>query len=388
MEWSRRVVVRLLLVGIWAVSLLALAFPATAQAQGGNGSFHVVQAGETLRDIAHNAGTDAGTLIALNGLPNGDVIYVGQQLVLPGGAAANDNWQNNDNPPSSSGGPNNGPSYTEQGNQSQNWQQPQGDSNAPDNNGSPRNGQAGPNQQNSDWGWVNSDANSNTAGQSWDPSAAGQGNPGQGNGYDPSQQAGNNDGPRGPYGRDPNWGGSDNNGYASDSNAGQPNRDGSNQNNNWGWVNSEDNSHNQGASYEPSPSMPKQDAVNLTGEKWIDISIGDQTLAAYQGDTAVRTFIISTGSAAYPTVTGTFYTYARYDVQDMSGGSVAEGDYYYQPNVPWVQYFYEGFSIHGAYWHNMFGTPIGHGCINMRVEEAEWLYDWTSVTGIRVVVHQ
>lgn len=297
MDWSRRVVVRLLLVSIWAVSLLAVVFPATAQAQGGGG-----------------------------------------------------------------------------------------------------NGQQGQNQQADDWSWVNS-SNSYTAGRSWDPAANAQGNQGpgyqnqgyqgQGNGYDPAQQTRNSEGPRGPYSSGPNWGSPAGDSYAPNQGAWQPPQDGPNQqNSDWGWVNSDNHPNNQGMSWEPSPSMPKQDTVAPTGEKWIDVSIGTETLVAYQGNTAVRSFIISTGTAAYPTVTGTFYTYARYDVQDMWGGSVAAGDYYYQPAVPWVQYFYEGFSIHGAYWHNMFGTPIGHGCVNMRVEDARWLYDWTGVTGIRVVVHQ
>jgi lipoprotein-anchoring transpeptidase ErfK/SrfK len=128
--------------------------------------------------------------------------------------------------------------------------------------------------------------------------------------------------------------------------------------------------------------------AELSGEKWIDIDIGDQVLTAYQGDTVVRTFTISSGSSRYPTVTGSFRTYSRTEMQDMSGGSHAAGDYYFQADVPWVQYFFEGYAIHGAYWHNQFGTPIGHGCINMRVEESRWLYEWAGELGIRVEVHQ
>ena len=75
-------------------------------------------------------------------------------------------------------------------------------------------------------------------------------------------------------------------------------------------------------------------------------------------------------------------------MQDMSGGSREAGTYYYQPDVPWVQYFYEDYAIHGAYWHNSFGRPVGQGCINMRVEEAQWLYEWTeSEPSARVEVH-
>jgi lipoprotein-anchoring transpeptidase ErfK/SrfK len=125
----------------------------------------------------------------------------------------------------------------------------------------------------------------------------------------------------------------------------------------------------------------------LTGEKWVEVDISDQRLYAYQGDTLVREFVISSGSARYPTVTGSFRTYARFEEVDMSGGSEAAGDYYFQADVPWVQYFYDGYALHGAYWHNQFGTPIGHGCINMRVDESQWLYEWTAVAGIRVEVH-
>jgi lipoprotein-anchoring transpeptidase ErfK/SrfK len=110
-------------------------------------------------------------------------------------------------------------------------------------------------------------------------------------------------------------------------------------------------------------------------------------MIAYQGDTVIRVFSVSTGATKTPTVVGSFRTYVKIEVQDMSGGSVAAGDYYYQPDVPWVQYFYADYSIHGAYWHNMFGQRTGHGCVNMRVEEARWLYDWTP-TGTRVEVHE
>jgi lipoprotein-anchoring transpeptidase ErfK/SrfK len=50
-------------------------------------------------------------------------------------------------------------------------------------------------------------------------------------------------------------------------------------------------------------------------------------------------------------------------------------------------YFFRGYAIHGAYWHNNFGTPVSHGCVNMRVEEAKALYEWASV-GMEVVVHE
>ena len=61
------------------------------------------------------------------------------------------------------------------------------------------------------------------------------------------------------------------------------------------------------------------------------------------------------------------------------------GPGYDTPDVPWTMYYSGSFAIHGAYWHDNFGTPVSHGCVNLRVPEAQALYDWSSV-GTRVVV--
>jgi len=127
---------------------------------------------------------------------------------------------------------------------------------------------------------------------------------------------------------------------------------------------------------EAYPQAEPQWEEELTGEKWIDINLTEQTLTAYQGDTAVRSFLISSGGGDHATVTGSFRVWAKVARQDMSGGSRAAGTYYYVPNVPWVQYFYADYSIHGADWHNDFGWAVSHGCVNMRVEEARWLFEW------------
>lgn len=111
-------------------------------------------------------------------------------------------------------------------------------------------------------------------------------------------------------------------------------------------------------------------------EKWIDVDLSEQKVIAFEGVRPVRSFIISSGLPRTPTVTGTFRIRAKVRSQTMSGGSVAVGDYYYLPNVEWVQYFYQGYAFHGAYWHNKFGQPMSHGCINMRNEDAEWLFNW------------
>jgi len=95
----------------------------------------------------------------------------------------------------------------------------------------------------------------------------------------------------------------------------------------------------------------------------------------YEGITPVRAFIVSTGLPATPTVQGKFRIGLKVRSQTMTGGSPEYG-YYNLPNVQWVQYFYEGYSFHGTYWHNNFGRPMSHGCINMTNADAKWLFDW------------
>lgn len=141
-------------------------------------------------------------------------------------------------------------------------------------------------------------------------------------------------------------------------------------------------------------------------EKWIEIDLTNQKLTAHEQspgqDRIVFTFPISSGLPWMPTVTGQFHLWSKVRSQPMTGGSVDDGTYYNLPNVPFVQYFYQGYGIHGAYWHNDFGKPRSHGCINLRVEDAAKLFFWTEPQlspgeyvryhipkekGTRVVVH-
>jgi lipoprotein-anchoring transpeptidase ErfK/SrfK len=119
--------------------------------------------------------------------------------------------------------------------------------------------------------------------------------------------------------------------------------------------------------------------------KWIDIDLSEQRLRAYQGSKVVYTVRISSGTAKYPTVQGTFRVYAKNKSQRMRGGTGA--DRYDLPNVPNVMFFHKAYAIHGAYWHNNFGRPMSHGCINMPLGAAAWLYNWAGM-GTTVVVHR
>ncbi len=73
-----------------------------------------------------------------------------------------------------------------------------------------------------------------------------------------------------------------------------------------------------------------------------------------------------------PTVTGSYRIYYKFRYGDMSGSD------YYLRDVPYVMYFYKSYAMHGTYWHNNFGQPMSHGCINMKIEDAAWLYNWTA----------
>jgi lipoprotein-anchoring transpeptidase ErfK/SrfK len=114
--------------------------------------------------------------------------------------------------------------------------------------------------------------------------------------------------------------------------------------------------------------------------RWIDVDLTNQRLVAYEGERPVRSVIVSTGLPRTPTVTGRFKIYVKYRAARMSGPG------YDLPGVPYVMYFYRGYGLHGTYWHNNFGRPMSHGCVNLPTPEAEWLFNWASV-GTPVVVH-
>lgn len=136
---------------------------------------------------------------------------------------------------------------------------------------------------------------------------------------------------------------------------------------------------------------PENKKTKILGEsedkfKHIEVDLTNQKVYAYEGTTKVMEFLVSTGKWGR-TPTGHFMIEYKTLAQKMSGGSRALGTYYYLPNVQFVQFFGNdeipwgrGFSFHGTYWHENFGTPQSHGCINMRNEDAEQLFYWTTPT--------
>ena len=114
-------------------------------------------------------------------------------------------------------------------------------------------------------------------------------------------------------------------------------------------------------------------ASTSAGQKHIYIDLSTERLYAYQGTTEFMATYISSGKWD-PTPVGNFHIWEKLIATRMAGGSGA--DAYNLPNVPNVMYFYEDYGLHGAYWHNNFGHPMSHGCINERLVDAKKLYDW------------
>ena len=127
-----------------------------------------------------------------------------------------------------------------------------------------------------------------------------------------------------------------------------------------------------------SPSKPSLSVSG--GTRWVDVDLTNQRVYAYEGETLINSFLVSTGTWLTPTVTGKYKIYVKYETANMHGPG------YFLPDVPYVMYFYKGYGLHGTYWHSNFGTPMSHGCVNLATGDAAWLFNWASV-GTVVNVH-
>jgi len=118
------------------------------------------------------------------------------------------------------------------------------------------------------------------------------------------------------------------------------------------------------------------------GRTWIHVSILRQSMVAYEGDTPVYVTLVSTGAdglgdpkTTHSTVRGQFLIHTKHVTATMDSDEV--GDEFDLRDVPYVQYFSEGFAFHAAYWHDTFGTPHSHGCVNLSPSDSRWLFHWT-----------
>jgi hypothetical protein len=111
-------------------------------------------------------------------------------------------------------------------------------------------------------------------------------------------------------------------------------------------------------------------------DKWIDVNLTQQTVAAYEGDKLVFATLTSTGKEETPTVTGLFHVYEKRISEFMAGGW-AEKDPYILEEVPWTMYFEQRYALHGAYWHDEFGEVQSRGCVNLSPVDAKFLFTWS-----------
>jgi hypothetical protein len=124
------------------------------------------------------------------------------------------------------------------------------------------------------------------------------------------------------------------------------------------------------------PYWAKDDRTGL------EVSIVNQSLVAYEGTKPVYATLVSTGKdglgdpkKTHSTPRGSFRVHTKHVTATMSGDQ--PGDEFDLRDIPYVQYFHEGFALHAAFWHDVFGTPRSHGCINLSPRDARWLFSWT-----------
>ncbi|NTW08841.1 MAG: L,D-transpeptidase [Anaerolineaceae bacterium] len=130
----------------------------------------------------------------------------------------------------------------------------------------------------------------------------------------------------------------------------------------------------------PNPTPPS----GMTSHRWIDVDLAEQTLAVYENNHLIYATVIASGLEPFWTRPGIFQIYQKKEAETMRNNDPS--DFYYLDNVPWTMYFDGARALHGAYWRTRFGYPQSHGCVNLSVGDAHWIYDWAQ-EGEWVYVH-
>lgn len=125
----------------------------------------------------------------------------------------------------------------------------------------------------------------------------------------------------------------------------------------------------------PNPKPPE----GVTGDRWIEINLFEQTIAVYDHSQLVFATLIASGLDPFYTRPGVFQIYKKLDTTPMAGAFAADrSDYYYLQDVAWTMYYDKARALHTAYWRTRFGYPQSHGCINLSPGDARWVYDWAN----------
>jgi lipoprotein-anchoring transpeptidase ErfK/SrfK len=128
-------------------------------------------------------------------------------------------------------------------------------------------------------------------------------------------------------------------------------------------------------------TTPPQD---VTTNRWIDVDLAEQTLAVYENNQLIFATVIASGAEPFWTRPGLFQIFQKKETETMRNNDPS--DFYYLDNVPWTMYFDGARALHGAYWRTRFGYPQSHGCVNLSVGDAHWLFNW-AVEGDWVNIH-
>ena len=120
--------------------------------------------------------------------------------------------------------------------------------------------------------------------------------------------------------------------------------------------------------------------VGVEGDRWIEVNLDNQTLMVYDGRELVFATIIASGFDPFWTRPGLFQIFEKHDSAPMRGAFEADlSDAYYLEDVPWTMYYDDARALHGAYWRAKMGFEQSHGCVNLTVGDAHWIYDWAQV---------
>ena len=125
-----------------------------------------------------------------------------------------------------------------------------------------------------------------------------------------------------------------------------------------------------------NPTPPK----GVTDGRWIEINLKEQTLSVYDNYQLVFATLVATGQDGAWTRPGLFHIYKKYESTVMSAAfAVDRSDFYYLDDVPFTMYYDEARALHGAYWRAFMGYTQSHGCVNLAIADAHWLFDWANV---------
>lgn len=123
--------------------------------------------------------------------------------------------------------------------------------------------------------------------------------------------------------------------------------------------------------------QPIERPADVDTERWISVDLYEQVMVAYEGDKPVYATLVSSGLSEWPTNEGLFHVYVRLQ-RTVMAGAWGRPDFYYLQEVPWTMYFDNDIALHGAYWHDGFGYRRSHGCVNLSITDAKWLFDWSA----------